>query len=111
MLSLVDGKPITIGEAHRLAQNDLVSGNGPTSGSDVTVNHLHYSLLGDPALALNLPMHQIVVDSINGIPVAGAATLPMLKAGSIARMAGHIEGADDFRGVITATVRDSKETV
>ena len=111
VLSLVDGKPITIGEAHRLAQNDLVSGNGPTSGSDVTVNHLHYSLLGDPALALNLPMHQIVVDSINGIPVAGAATLPMLKAGSIARMAGHIEGADDFRGVITATVRDSKETV
>ena len=111
MLSLVDGKPVTIGEAHRLAQNDLVSGNGPTSGSDVTVNHLHYSLLGDPALALNLPMRQIVVDSINGIPVAGAATLPMLKAGSIARMAGHIEGADDFRGVITATVRDSKETV
>ena len=27
---------------------------------------------------------------VNGIPVAGAATLPMLKAGSIARMAGHI---------------------
>ena len=111
VLSLVDGKPITIGEAHRLAQNDLVSGNGPTSGSDITENHLHYSLLGDPALALNLPMRQIVVDSINGIPVAGAATLPMLKAGSIARMAGHIEGADDFRGVITATVRDSKETI
>ena len=56
-------------------------------------------------------MHQIVVDSINGIPVAESETLPMLKAGSIARMAGHIEGADDFRGVITATVRDSKETV
>lgn len=111
VLSLVDGKPITIGEAHRLAQNDLVSGNVPNSGSDDTVNYLHYSLLGDPALALNLPMHQIVVDSINGIPVAGAATLPMLKAGSIARMAGHIEGADDFRGVITATVRDSKETI
>ena len=111
VLSLVDGKPVTMGEAHRLAQNDLVSGNGPASGSDVTVNHLNYSLLGDPALALNLPMRQIVVDSINGIPVAGAATLPMLKAGSIARMAGHIEGADDFRGVITATVRDSKETV
>uniref|UniRef100_UPI003FF0467E type IX secretion system sortase PorU n=1 Tax=Prevotella sp. TaxID=59823 RepID=UPI003FF0467E len=72
VLSLVDGKPITIGEAHRLAQNDLVSGNGPTSGSDVTVNHLHYSLLGAPALALNLPMLQIVVDSINGVPVAGA---------------------------------------
>ena len=111
VLSLVDGKPITIGEAHRLAQNDLVSGNVPNSGSDVTVNYLHYSLLGDPALALNLPMHQIVVDSINGIPVAESETLPMLKAGSIARMAGHIEGADDFRGVITATVRDSKETV
>ena len=102
---------VTIGEAHRLTQNDLVSGNVPNSGSDDTVNYLHYSLLGDPALALNLPMHQIVVDSINGIPVAESETLPMLKAGSIARMAGHIEGADDFRGVITATVRDSKETV
>ena len=111
VLSREDGKPLAIGEAHRLAQNDLVTGTGPTSGSDVTVNHLNYSLLGDPALALNLPKHPIVVDSINGIPVAGAATLPILKAGSIARMAGHIEGADDFRGVITATVRDSKETV
>ncbi|MBD9087726.1 MAG: Por secretion system protein, partial [Prevotella copri] len=111
VLSLVDGKPVTMGEAHRLAQNDLVSGNGPTPGSDVTVNHLNYSLLGDPALALNLPKYQIVVDSINGIPVAESETLPMLKAGSVARMAGHIEGADDFRGVITAIVRDSEETV
>ncbi len=44
VLSLVNGKPITIGEAHRLAQNDLVTGTGPTSGTDATVNHLNYSL-------------------------------------------------------------------
>ncbi len=32
VLSLEDGKPITIGEAHRLAQNDVVTGAMRTTG-------------------------------------------------------------------------------
>ncbi len=114
VLSTQDGKPLTVGEAHRLAQNDLLLGYELSNGKkehDNTTNRLQYSLLGDPALSLNLPTQQIVVDSINGMAVGDDQETPVLKAGMVARMAGHVEGATDFDGVVTATVRDSKELV
>ena len=114
VLSLKDGKPVTIGEAHRLAQNDLVLGitlPGGKTESDRTTNRLQYSLLGDPALSLNVPTMTVVLDSINGISTSGKNQTAVLKAGMVARMDGHIKGASDFTGVVTATVRDSKELV
>lgn len=54
-----NGKPITVGEAQRLAKNEVI-----TTGADRTTNKLQYTLLGDPALALRLPIAKIVVDSI-----------------------------------------------
>lgn len=111
VLSLVNGKPITLGEAHRLAQNDVMLGNVVTGETDRSENHLQYALLGDPALSLNLPTIQIVVDSINGVATDRTDTIPRLKAGSVARMAGHIEGNSEFQGTVTATVRDSKELI
>lgn len=104
VLSLRDGQPVTIGEAQRLAKNELV-----TTGFDRTTNKLQYSLLGDPALALHLPTLQVVVDSINGSP-ATASNLT-LHAGMVTKVAGHIEGAPDFNGIVTATVRDVMEWV
>lgn len=104
------GKAVTLGEAHRLAQNELMTGSGYNRESDRTTNHLQYSLLGDPALALNLPKYTIIVDSINGTALASSDSI-MLKAGSIARIAGHIEGASDFKGVVTATVRDTEQLI
>ncbi len=104
VLSLRDGQPVTIGEAQRLAKNELV-----TTGFDRTTNKLQYALLGDPALALHLPTLQVVVDSINGAPVSASnITLP---AGTVTKVAGHIEGAPDFNGIVTATVRDVMEWV
>lgn len=105
VLSLTDGKPTTLGEAQRLAKNEMI-----TTRQDTTVNKLQYSLLGDPALALHLPTLNIVVDSINGAPpsVANPVTL---KAGSVARVAGHVECDKAFNGVMTALVRDSRELV
>lgn len=111
VLSTVNGKPITIGEAHRLAQNDVMTGAAKEGESDRTQNHLQYSLLGDPALSLNFPTMKVVLDSINGIACERTDTMPKLKAGSIARIAGHIEGKADYQGVVTATVRDSKELI
>lgn len=105
VLSMTDGKPTTIGEAHRLAQNELVL------GLDQTENHLQYSLLGDPAMALNIPSYTVVLDSINGIAVNSNDSIATLKAGSIARMTGHVEGDIAFQGTVTATVRDKKELV
>ena len=108
-LGYTDGKPNTLGEAQRLAKNELI-----TSGKDHSANKLQYSLLGDPALALKLPTQKAVVDKINGVDVT-TGTMPMLKAGSIVKVEGHIEkqGTEntEFNGQMTATVRDSKALV
>ena len=108
-----DGKYIAVGEAARLAKNYLIE-----SKQDLTANKLQYSLLGDPALVLHIPTLTAVIDSINGIAIDTtdtAATLPQLKAGSVATVKGHIEsdGATltTFNGLVTATVRDSEEEI
>lgn len=98
MLSREDGKPLAIGEAHRLAQNDVMLGNVMAGEIDRSENHLQYALLGDPALSLNLPMMKVVVDSINGISCQRTDTVPLLRAGDIARIAGHVETDVDFQG-------------
>jgi hypothetical protein len=104
-----NGKPITLGEAQRLAKNELIS-----TGGDRTQNKLQFALLGDPAMALNLPTATVIIDSINGVK-AGAAEIPVLKAGSVARIYGHIERngskINDFNGTMTAIVRDTKELI
>ncbi|MBQ7472718.1 MAG: type IX secretion system sortase PorU [Prevotella sp.] len=114
VLSTVDGKPMTLGEAQRQAKNYLVTPQVTPRGSvvygDLSDNKLQYSLLGDPALALNVPVHQVVIDSING-QVVGTGDMPVLKAGSIATVKGHVEGLPDFRGIVSATVRDTEETI
>nr|MCR4583309.1 type IX secretion system sortase PorU [Prevotella sp.] len=117
VLGSIDGKRTSIGEAARLAKCDLVS-----SGRDTSPNKLQYTLLGDPALVLATPTQQVVIDSINGVAVANSTQ--RLAAGSIARMAGHVVTADasytdaaatavdsNFRGTVTATVRDAEETI
>lgn len=103
VLSKKDGQPTTIGEAQRLAKNYMI-----TSGQDRTTNKLQFSLLGDPAIALNQPKMQVVVDAINGQPIGGT-TVPALKAGSVAKISGHVVCDEAFDGIATATVRDSKE--
>lgn len=107
VLSRKDGKALTLGEAQRQAKNQMI-----ITGRDRTVNKLQYSLLGDPALRLNLPEPCVVIDSINGIPTT-SATRPKFKAGSIARVTGHVNktNAESFSGVATAVVRDSKEKI
>lgn len=122
VLSLQDGKPIALGEAHRLAQNDVMLGtnryptptredpNKTSPEQDNSENHLQYSLLGDPALSLNLPTAQVVVDAIDGVAV-GSGTMPTVKAGSVIKMKGHVAGVEGFNGVVTATVRDTQEEI
>jgi len=102
-----NGKRNSMGEAVRLAKNELV-----TRGTDRSANKLQYSLLGDPALVLAYPELDIVVDSINGAPVSGKV---QMKAGTTANIRGHIvkDGVayNDFNGSLTATVRDAEQLV
>lgn len=106
VLSFKDGKPMTLGEAHRLARNEMIVG-----GLDRTTNKLQYSLLGDPALALHLPTAEVVIDSINGVAVNETGLQAALEAGGIAKVSGHVKNAEHFNGVVTAVVRDKKETI
>lgn len=104
-----NGKPVTLGEAQRLAKNYLVK-----NGIEITKNKLQYSLLGDPALSLALPTYTAVIDNINGIDVE-SDSLPQLRAGDKVSIKGHIElagnKAENFSGNLDAMVRDTKETV
>ncbi|MDO4160026.1 MAG: type IX secretion system sortase PorU [Prevotellaceae bacterium] len=111
LLTPVSGKYISIGEAQRQAKNNLI-----TSRRDTTVNKLQYSLLGDPALVLNVPLNRVVIDSINGIDLVNGDSIPSLSAGSIATITGHINNADgtedtSFNGVVNAVVRDAEKLV
>lgn len=110
VLSVDDnGQAITLGEAQRRAKNEMIE-----TGSDLTQNKLQYSLLGDPALRLNLPTEQTVIDRINGVDLS-TGTQPELKAGSIVTVEGHVEQggelATSFQGKMTATVRDTRELI
>ena len=113
VLGQTDGVRNSIGEAVRLAKNELIS-----SGSDLSANKLQYTLLGDPALTLAAPTLSMVVDSINGqsltshlSPLTTHHSPITLSAGKTVTVSGHIEGAADFNGVATATVRDVEQTV
>ncbi|MGN0069956.1 MAG: type IX secretion system sortase PorU [Prevotella sp.] len=109
VLSFKDGKPITLGEAQRLAKNELIS-DGQGADKDHTVNKLQYALLGDPALALCLPPLNVKIDRLDGKDVSkGNITL---KMGQTVKVEGHIENApQDFNGTVTATVRDAREHI
>ncbi len=104
VLAVSNGRRTTIGEAQRLAKNEMI-----TTGQDITTNKLQYALLGDPALALAVPTLTAVIDSINGKAVGEGTT--RLQVGKVARIAGHIEQAADFNGVVTATIRDVRELI
>ena len=109
VLSTVDGRRVSIGEAARLAKCELIQ-----SRSDLSANKLQYTLLGDPALVLAAPTMHAVIDSIDGQAVGGSGAIS-LAAGSTARVRGHIvrnqQVATDFTGTVSATVRDVEEAV
>ena len=124
VLSKNGSRLLPIGEAVRQAKNSLIetgviigydSSGKPIYSTDRTQNKLQYTLLGDPAMRLAAPTMGVQIDSINNISLARGDTLE-LKAGSTAKVSGHITGydgitAEDFNGTMTATVRDAKELV
>ena len=112
VLGSTDGRRNTLGDAVRLAKNDVRSiGDDPndrTRSETYPINKLHYTLLGDPALTLAAPQSGLVIDSINGQPVSGVVQLPV---GQKAVVSGHIENAADFNGIVSLTVKDVEQTV
>lgn len=105
------GTNIAIGEAVRLAKNELIQ-----TGSDMTANKLQYSLLGDPALVLATPTAPVVIDAINRQELSSLTENLHIGAGETVTINGHIatkDGQEDnsFNGEMTATVRDAAEKI
>lgn len=113
-----DGEPISIGEALRLAKNNLIANLDPSIGSDNSINKHHYQLLGDPAMHLAIPTYNAVIDNINDMAVTSdddEETIT-LKGSGIVTIEGHVEDksgnlAEFFNGTANITVKDSKQTI
>ena len=105
-----DGRFNTLGDALRLAKNELVtSGEGETDRSE---NKIHFVLLGDPALRLAVAELKAVVDVFNDTPRKVTAEA---KAGSVVTVSGHIElngkRVTDYSGLLSSTVYDNERTI
>lgn len=100
-----NGKPISIGEAQRLAKNKMID-----RSLDLTANKLQYSLLGDPALVLRRPTIDVEIDSINNQKCDNNNTIT-LKANQIVNIKGSIPNNPNFKGRVFVLVRDAEENV
>ena len=104
------GRMNTLGDALRLAKNELVTSG--TGENDRTENKIHFVLLGDPALRLAVAELKAVVDGFNDSDDQPADTA---KAGSVITVKGHIEcngeRVTDYRGLLTSTVYDSERVI
>ncbi len=109
VLGSTNGVRNSIGEAVRLAKNELVNNQ-----TDTSANKLQYTLLGDPALVLPYPTLDAIIDDINGTSVSSGKEI-QIKAGSKVVVNGHIgkQAAlnTSFNGILTSTVRDCVDTV
>lgn len=114
VVKVQNGKRNSIGDALRMAKNQLVN-----SRRDLSENKLHYILLGDPAMQLALPRPRMVIDSINGVPLnSKSETEPfVLPAGANVKVSGHVLAADMqttdtlYNGIVSATVKDAEQLI
>ena len=109
-----DGRRNALGDAVRLAKVNLVLPDADMR--DISVNKFHFVLLGDPALKLGKPEYRMVIERINDTPLEGEDVFASFKAGSMARIVGHIEDEagnrqPDFQGTAYATVYDSESLI
>jgi hypothetical protein len=105
-----NGSLNTLGDALRLARNELVTiGKGE---NDFSENKIHFVLLGDPALKLAVAELTAVVDEYNG---SDATVTGVAKAGSVVTVSGHIEcngeRIEDYSGLLSSTVFDNERLI
>ncbi|MBP6623656.1 MAG: type IX secretion system sortase PorU [Chitinophagaceae bacterium] len=103
---LSDGNFPTLGDAYRISKNKRY--NSPIDAS-TAANFRKFALLGDPALPLAFPAHQLFTDSVNGMSVTQYTdTLKALKKYTIT---GHVADKNgqllsSFNGVVYPTIFD-----
>jgi hypothetical protein len=97
-----DGNRPSVGQALQRAKNI-----NWTLGGD-RMNDFKFSVIGDPALVLNMPNHQLSVSSIGGKMFTGVDTL---TAGNTYKINGLVKKAGvvktDFNGVLSLIIYDA----
>ncbi|MBP5375843.1 MAG: hypothetical protein J6Y38_05875, partial [Bacteroidaceae bacterium] len=111
-----NGEHYTLGEALAQAKADIINSkkNSYMSKND-SINKVHFVLLGDPALQLITPTHQVKIDKFNGQTI-DTDNPPTISAGETVTVEGHIvnpqgENATTFEGTVSAIVYDSEEHI
>lgn len=100
------------GESARIG-DFMLSGKNSISGDS---NKLRYALMGDPAMRLPSPSHNIVVESIGDTNISSADELPVLKAREKVKVSGFIADNDgnlipDFNGKADILVYDAERVI
>ncbi len=103
----IDGKRPAIAEIMRRAKN----ANFNTS---TRINSRKFTVFGDPAMPLAIPMYDVVTTSINGVaPSEAQDTLSALEqveiTGEVRTAAGEL--ANDYNGELAVTIFDKKTVV
>jgi len=106
VLGSSNGVRTTIGQAAIRAKNEFTTG----TSRDMIINKQHYTLLGDPAVCLASPTLNAVIDKINNEDV-NSNTNTKLYVGDKVTFSGHIEGQDDFQGVVNFVLKDAERAV
>ncbi len=105
MFAVQDNKPPFLGEVARKAKNKATS--------DLR-NKYYFTLLGDPALRIAMPMYKVITDSVDGVSINDA--IDTLKALSTVTIQGHIADelgnpVNSYNGAIQSVVLDKPQTV
>jgi len=84
------------------------------ASTPVTTNVRKFALLGDPALVLNYPKHEVTTTKINDIPIAEFKDT--LKSLSKVKISGEVLGydqakMDDFNGTVFPSIFDKSVTL
>ena len=108
------GRRHRLGDAIRKTKCSLIT-TDYNELKDVTENKLNYILMGDPALIIGNADYTMTVDEVNGISTTDSKEI-ILKAGTEVTVKGHVNTqsgalAEDFTGVMHATVFDNLESV
>lgn len=103
-----DGSLLSVGDALRKAKCSVIS-----AGSDLSENKLNFILLGDPALRLNMPRYNIVIEKFNEEPLVSTGQVSaggtVTVEGYVATSAGELDS--DFTGVVSSTLFDCIEEI
>ncbi|MGB0165619.1 MAG: type IX secretion system sortase PorU [Luteibaculum sp.] len=103
-----NGKHLRLGDIYLNTKRQYVASTGPG------INHLNFSLLGDPALEIAFPENEVVTTRINGQDFNSYTDT--IKALSLVELEGEIQDGvgsklADFNGVVDIKIYDKASTL